>query len=112
MHMEPAQRAPLSVDALIALLRKTFDYFRHEANPANGLVKDNTRKDSHSSITAVGLGLACFPVAAERGYIGRAEAVDRVLATLRFFQESEQSVARTSGNQHTRGALKATTHTT
>ncbi|WP_412063487.1 glucoamylase family protein [Rubrivirga sp. IMCC45206] len=81
-------------DALLAdLQRHTFDYFLYEANPENGLVKDNTRQDAHASIAAVGLGLACFPVAVERGYIGRAQAVERVLATLRFFWASEQSEA-------------------
>ncbi|MEO5824467.1 MAG: hypothetical protein ABIR59_01115, partial [Gemmatimonadales bacterium] len=93
MNTEPSQGVPPHDDALVALQRKTFDYFLHEANPSNGLVKDNTRKDSHASITAVGLGLACFAVAVERGYIGRAAAVERVLTTLRFFRESEQSEA-------------------
>ena len=78
------------------LQRHTFDYFLHEANPANGLVKDNTREASHASIAAVGLALACFPVAVERGYVSRADAVERVLATLRFFWESEQSEAPNS----------------
>ncbi len=91
MHTEQAHGAPLSDDALLELERATFDYFLHEINPANGLVKDNTRKDAHASITAVGLALACFPVGVERGYIDRAEAVERVLTTLRFFRESEQS---------------------
>ncbi len=81
-------------DLLLAdLQRHTFDYFLHEANPANGLVKDNTREGTPASIAAVGLALACFPVAVERGYVERAEAVERVLATLRFFWESEQSEA-------------------
>jgi len=81
-------------DALLSdLQRHTFDYFLHEGNPENGLVKDNTREESHASITAVGLALACFPVAVERGYLGRSDAVERVLATLRFFWESEQSEA-------------------
>lgn len=93
MTTDLTQGASLGSDALLALQRKTFDYFLHETNPANGLVKDNTRSDSHASITAVGLGLASFPVAVERGYIGRAEAVKRVLTTLRFFRESEQSTA-------------------
>lgn len=81
-------------DVLLAdLQRHTFDYFLYEANGENGLVKDNTRKDAHASIAAVGLALACLPVGVERGYVERADAVDRVLATLRFFWESEQSEA-------------------
>lgn len=75
---------------LLEIQRETFGYFVHEANPANGLVRDNTRYNSSSSIAAVGLGLACWPVAVERGYVTREEAIDRTLATLRFFVESEK----------------------
>ncbi len=75
---------------LAELQRHTFGYFVHEANPANGLVRDNTRYGSPSSIAAVGLALACWPVACERGFCERSEAVQRVLATLRFFAESPQ----------------------
>jgi hypothetical protein len=75
---------------LFELQRHTFGYFVHEADPASGLVRDNTRYGSPSSIAAVGLGLACWPIAIERGIVKREEAVQRVLATLRFFEESEK----------------------
>jgi hypothetical protein len=73
------------------LQRATFGYFLNETNPANGLVPDNTRPDSHCSITAVGLALASYPVAVERGFISRAEAIERTLTTLRFFRDSPQT---------------------
>lgn len=79
--------------ALDDLQRATFGYFLEEANPANGLVPDNTRKDSHCSIAAVGLALASYPVGVERGFMPRAAAVERTLTTLRFFHESPQSEA-------------------
>jgi hypothetical protein len=47
---------PLSDDALVKLQRDTFGYFLHETNQSNGLVPDNTRIGSHSSIAAIGLG--------------------------------------------------------
>ena len=72
---------------LASLQRHTFGYFVHEANPANGLVRDNTRYGSPSSIAAVGLALACYPVAAEQGYLTREEAAQRTLATLKFFAD-------------------------
>ncbi|HEV8610816.1 MAG TPA: glucoamylase family protein [Thermoanaerobaculia bacterium] len=75
---------------LLELQRQTFGYFVHEVNPSNGLVRDNTRYGSPSSIAAVGLGLASWPIAVERGIATREEAVQRVLATLRFFEESEK----------------------
>jgi hypothetical protein len=81
-----------AVDAeLEALQRETFSYFWHETNPQNGLVLDKTARDWPASIAATGLALAVYPVAVERGFITRAAAVDRVLATLRFFWNSRQS---------------------
>ena len=73
------------------LQRATFEYFLKETNPANGLVPDNTRPGSHCSITAVGLALASYPVAVERGFISRADAIERTLTTLRFFRDSPQT---------------------
>jgi len=79
---------PLSDEALVKLQRDTFGYFTNETNRRNGLVPDNTRKDSHSSIAAIGLGLAAYPVGVEQSFISREEAVERVLTTLRFFWNS------------------------
>jgi hypothetical protein len=73
---------------LAELQRHTFAYFVHEADPATGLVRDNTRYGAPSSIAAVGLGLACWPIAVEHGYVTRDEAVERTLATLKFFERS------------------------
>ena len=81
----------LSLDAeLEKLQRQTFDYFLHETNSANGLVIDKTAPDWPASIAATGLGLACYPVGVERGFMSRAAAVERTLVTLRFFWNSPQ----------------------
>jgi H+/Cl- antiporter ClcA len=74
-----------------ALQHQAFDYFVHEANPLNGLVVDKTQSGAPASIAATGLALSCYPIGAERGFITRAQAVRRTLATLRFFQKSVQS---------------------
>ena len=70
------------------LQRQSFDYFVHETNPANGLVVDKTAPDWPASIAATGLALAAYPVGVERGFMPRATAVERALATLRFFWNS------------------------
>jgi hypothetical protein len=81
----------LTVDAeLEKLQHESFNYFLHETNPANGLVIDKTAADWPASIAATGLGLACYPVAVERGFMPRAAAVERTLNTLRFFWNSPQ----------------------
>lgn len=80
-----------TVDAeLEKLQRETFGYFLHETNPANGLVIDKTAPHWPSSIAATGLALACYPVSVERRFMSRAAAVERTLATLRFFWNSPQ----------------------
>jgi hypothetical protein len=79
--------------ALEKLQRDTCGYFLKVTNPANGLVPDNTRTGAPCSITAVGLALASYAVGAERGFITRADALDRTLTTLRFFWNSPQGEA-------------------
>ncbi len=83
--MKPAIDAELE-----RLQRKTFSYFLHETNPANGLVIDKTAPDWPSSIAATGLALAAYPPAVERGFMSRGAAIERTLATLRFFWNSRQ----------------------
>lgn len=78
---------------LHALQQKTFAYFLNETNPANGLVPDKTQAGSPSSIAATGFALAIYPIAVERGFMARAAAIRRTLATLRFFAHSPQSEA-------------------
>jgi hypothetical protein len=73
------------------LQHAAFGYFLQEVNPANGLVADNSRENSPSSIAVVGFALSAYPVAVERGWMARADAVDRSLAALRFFHDSDQS---------------------
>jgi hypothetical protein len=80
----------LSWQALEQLQADTFKYFLYEINPETGLVRDNTREVSPSSITATGLGLASYTVGVERGFLSRDEAIERTLKTLRFFWNSPQ----------------------
>jgi hypothetical protein len=75
-------------ETLDGLQRATFAYFWNEANPINGLVADTTEAGAPASIAIVGFGLAAYPVGVERGFVTRAEAVERTLATLRFFRDS------------------------
>ena len=73
------------------LQRAAFGYFLQAVNPANGLVADTSREQSPSSIAVVGLALSSYPVAVERGWMTRADAVQRSLSVLRFFHDSDQS---------------------
>ncbi len=76
--------------ALDTVQHQSFSYFLHETNPENGLVIDKNAPNWPASIAATGLALAAYPVAVERGFMSRAAAVKRTLATLRFFWRSPQ----------------------
>jgi hypothetical protein len=91
---DAAQNSALSDDALLDhLQRAAFGYFLRVFNPANGLIADTTREGSPCSIAVVGFALSVYPVAVERGWMTRAEAVTRSLAALRFFRDSDQTGA-------------------
>ncbi|MGH9456946.1 MAG: glucoamylase family protein, partial [Thermoanaerobaculia bacterium] len=69
---------------------RTFLWFWETTNPETGLVPDRWPTLTFSSIAAVGFGLTAYPVGAERGWITRAEARERVLRTLEFFANAPQ----------------------
>ena len=77
-------------DELQRMQRSAFAYFQHETNPLNGLVLDKTAPSWPASIAATGLALASYPVAVERGMMAKDQAIERTLATLRFFRDSPQ----------------------
>ena len=56
----------LNDEDLNRLERDTFKYFASEINLENGLVADNTRVDSPSSIAVIGFALTAYPIAVER----------------------------------------------
>jgi hypothetical protein len=77
-------------EQLQRLQQRAFAYFLHETNPVNGLVLDKTAPNWPASIAATGLALASYPVAVERGLMTADAAIERTLATLRFFWNSAQ----------------------
>jgi hypothetical protein len=88
---EKIEQLSLGEDKLAALQKSTFGYFLKETNSENGMVPDSTKKGAFASITAIGFALTAYPIAVERAYLTRAEAVKRTLVTLRFFWNSPQS---------------------
>jgi len=85
------QPIPESQEAFLDTLQeRTFKFFWERANPANGLVPDRWPTPSFSSVAAVGFALPAYAVGAERGWITRDQAADRVLTTLRFLWNAPQ----------------------
>ena len=93
MTADPADEALLG-----ELQQGAFDYFLRAYNPRNGLVADTTREGAPCSIAVIGFALSAYPVGVERGWMERADAVQRTLVTLRFLMASDQSgSARATG---------------
>src|SRR5260370_33618272 len=80
-------------DDVLELQQLAFRYFLDHTNARSGLVADNTHDDSPCSIAATGLGLSCHPIAVVNGWLKRAEAAERGLTALRFFEQIRQGPA-------------------
>lgn len=76
------------------LQARTFRFFWETANPANGLAPDRWPNPPSCSIAAVGFALTAYPIGVDRGWVSRPAARQRVLATLRFFDQAPQGSAR------------------
>jgi hypothetical protein len=88
---EAADATQKSGEVLIDdLEHRTFNFFWETANPENGLVPDRWPTPSFSSVSAVGFGLTAYGIGAERGWVTREAAAQRVLTTLRFFLSAKQ----------------------
>src|SRR6478672_4364182 len=87
--MTPNDSTQVLTDAdLNRLQLTTLQYYLHESNPANGLIRDKTQPSAPASIAAVGLALASLPIIIERGVLSREFAPELALKRLRFFRDA------------------------
>jgi maltose-binding protein MalE len=80
---------------LDTLAVRTFRFFWEQSDPRTGLTPDRWPTLSFASVSATGFALTAYPIGAEHGWVPRAAARDRVLATLRFFWAAPQDTSRT-----------------
>lgn len=85
-----AEKPPFSLDEL---QRRHFLYFWELAHKTTFQIPDRWPRDDFSSIAATGFGLSAYLVGAERGWITRAQAAERVLKTLQFLKNLPQGPA-------------------
>ena len=84
----------LSESALLDLVqRQTFRYFWEFAHPVSGLARERSHPANPRDLDTVtsggsGFGVMAIIIAAERGWISREEAVDRLLKMTRFLQKA------------------------
>lgn len=94
----PRRRQPF--DLIGDVQHRAFRFFWERSNPANGLMPDRWPTPSFSSIAATGFALTAYPVGVEHGWITRAQARERTLATLRFFWTAPQGPQPTGVTGH------------
>ena len=80
--------SPEDEPVLNDLEKTAFQFFWEQASPVTGLVKDRSSVSTNdsrpvASIAATGFGLTALCIGEHRGFISRAAAQERVLATLR-----------------------------
>jgi len=86
---------------LDTLEERTFRYFWELSDSRTGLTPDRWPTKSFVSIAATGFALTAYPIGAERGYVTRSEAAERVLATLDFLWALPQdSLSSDAGGFH------------
>lgn len=74
---------------LEAVQRQTFRYFWDFAHPVSGLARERSNGDPDVVTTGgSGFGFMAIVIAAERGWITRDEAIDRLLKSLRFLEKA------------------------
>lgn len=78
-------------DFLDSLQRETFQYFIHEMNPENGLVKDRSADWSPASMASTGFAVPVWAIGAEKGWITKEFAAKVTLNLINFLLGSVQS---------------------
>jgi len=96
MTVSPAELLKLNDDALLeAVARQTFRFFWEGAEPASLMARDRTRTDQDPpddlvAVGGTGFGVMALVVAAERGWVARAEAVSRLGHMLGVLEQAER----------------------
>ncbi len=80
----------LQAGLLEDVAQRTFRYFWETTDAATGLAPDRYPRESACSIAAIGFALTSYAIGVGRGYVTRAEALQRALVTLRFLRDLPQ----------------------
>ncbi|MBZ9728364.1 DUF3131 domain-containing protein [Salegentibacter sp. JZCK2] len=94
-NSEVEEEEKLTDEELLDLVQQqTFKYFWDFAGTNSGLARERSQADAYGgqgrnivTIGGSGFGIAAFPVAVERGWISRSEAIERLKKILDFLEE-------------------------
>lgn len=92
----PVPEDGVELPRLVAeIQQRTFRYFWETTDPKTGLAPDRWPTPSFASIAAVGFALTAYPIGVVHGWVTRAAARTRTLATLEFFANAPQGPGET-----------------
>jgi len=86
---DPNPKKPtISDDELLTLVQaRTFRYFYDFAHPVSGLARERNTSGDVVTTGGSGFGLAAFPVAVERGFISREDALAHCTKVVNFLSD-------------------------
>ena len=88
------QVQPALPPSMVRIEQETFNYFWNTTNPNNGLAPDHYSTadgpSPYASIAATGFALSAYPIGVQNGWVSRAQAAQRVMATLSFLYDAPQ----------------------
>ncbi|MDZ7288532.1 MAG: T9SS type A sorting domain-containing protein [candidate division KSB1 bacterium] len=76
-----------ATDLLELEQRAAFYFFWYGSNPNTGVSLDRMTNPTLGATGSTGFALTTYPIAAERGWITRAQAAERTLKVLRFYRD-------------------------
>ena len=77
-------------DLLELTQQKTFKYFWDFAEPISGLAREDSSRPNIITTGGSGFGIAALPIAVERGWITRDDAVSRMQTVLSFLEGAQK----------------------
>lgn len=89
-NLDPTPKFPtISDDSLLTLVqKKTFDYFWSYGHSVSGLARERLNSGEIVTFGGSGFGIMGIPVAIERGFITRAQGLDRMNKIINFLNLS------------------------
>jgi hypothetical protein len=85
-----AKRAMTDDELLTMVQRYSFRYFWDFAHPTSGMARERNTSNNTVTTGGTGFGVMAFPVAIERGFIGRSEGVKQLLKIVRFLETADR----------------------
>lgn len=85
--IQTGNTSELSDDALLDMVQRyTFRYFWDLAHPVSGLARERTNSGDVVTTGGSGFGIMAIPIAVERGYISRQDAILRMIQITSFLE--------------------------